>query len=277
VRYVVAHAGNPGPYTGGGNYTYVLPGAVPALIDAGVGERGHLDCIARILDEESAAGRSRPGLARVLVTHAHTDHATGAPAIAARWPEAVFSKLLWPEHDRRYPVAWSRVRDGDRIAAGDGELVVLHTPGHAPDHVCFYDEADRTLYGGDLVVSGQTVVIPASHGGSLVQYLDSLRRVLELDPAVILPAHGPAIDRPGELLREYIEHRRRRDAQIRGALRTGARTIPEIVRRVYPSIAPGLTDAAGESVLAHLEKIEADGQAARDGDRWRLVRRAGRR
>ena len=93
-------------------------------------------------------------LAQVLVTHAHPDHADGCGPVAERWPDAVFKKMPWPERDRLQAVECVPIRDGNRIAAGDGTLLAVHTPGHAPDHLCFFDETSGTLFSADLVVPG---------------------------------------------------------------------------------------------------------------------------
>jgi glyoxylase-like metal-dependent hydrolase (beta-lactamase superfamily II) len=100
---VFAH--NPGPLTGSGNATWLIPGAVPTLIDAGVGEVAHLDAL-----EVALAGTR---LAQVLVTHSHVDHASGAAAIAERMPHVRFLKMPWPEHDAQWRVRWDSITDGD--------------------------------------------------------------------------------------------------------------------------------------------------------------------
>src|SRR5262245_48354984 len=89
------NAHNPGPMTGDGNNTYLLiePHGSAALIDAGVGEPGHLADIDRALREEDAT------LERVLVTHGHPDHAAGARALAAAHRSVRFEKYAWPETD----------------------------------------------------------------------------------------------------------------------------------------------------------------------------------
>lgn len=255
---------NPGPYTGAGNNTYLLSGRQPALIDAATGEPGHLAAL-----DEALGGSS---LSRVLVTHAHPDHASGAPDLAARWAGAAFFKLPWPERDGKYRVAWTPLAEGDAVEAGDGALRVLHTPGHAPDHVCFLDEADGTLFCGDLLIQGGTVVVPGSYGGNLTDYLASLARVRELRPARVLPAHGPEIDDVTALIDEYVVHRRRRDEQILSALRQGHATQAAIVQAVYPDLAAELRGAAGESVLAHLRKLEAEGAVRCCDSVWEAVR-----
>ena len=253
---------NPGPYTGAGNNTYVISGEIPTLVDAATGKAAHLTALAEAL----ASTR----LAQVLVTHAHPDHADGCDPIAERWPDTAFRKMPWPERDRLQSVECVPIEDGDRIPAGDGTLLAVHTPGHAPDHLCFFDETTGTLFSADLVVPGSTVVIPASSGGSLVQYLASLRRVLALAPARMLPAHGSAIDDAAAVLNQYLEHRQRREDQIIAALRAGDRRPEAIVDRLYEGLAPGLKRLAQESVAAHLAKLRDEGRARSDGEEWEL-------
>ena len=260
VKILPIHAANPGPMTGAGNWTWLLAGKEATLIDAGTGEPQHLVAL-----EEALAGAP---LAQVLITHAHTDHASGAPAIAARHPEARFRKMLWPGRDGKWPVSYEPIADGDRIAAGDTSLVAIHTPGHAPDHLCFWHDDSRTLFCGDLAVKGSTVWIPANLQGDLAAYLASLERVLALCPARLMPAHGPVIDEPEKVLRAYIDHRLEREQQVLDALRRGDQTPDDIVARVYRGLKPQLVPMAREGVVAHLVKLEAENRVRRDADRW---------
>jgi glyoxylase-like metal-dependent hydrolase (beta-lactamase superfamily II) len=263
LKPIAVHAHNPGPFTGEGNTTWLIPGRVPVLIDAGTGEPRHLDDLANTL------GGQR--LARVLVTHAHPDHAGGASAIAARMPHVRFGKMPWPERDGQYPVRWEWLTDGEVIEAGGEELIAVHTPGHAPDHLCFWHRASGTVFCGDLAVEGSTVVIPASSGGNLASYVTSLERVLALEPSRLFPAHGLVIDEPERLLRSYLVHRREREEQILAALRAGDETVEAIVARVYTDLSPALTGMAGESVMAHLLKLQHDGRVSRSADGWTII------
>jgi glyoxylase-like metal-dependent hydrolase (beta-lactamase superfamily II) len=256
------HAANPGPYTGAGNWTYLVPGEAPVLVDAGVGRPEHLDAIAAV-----APG----GPARVVVSHAHSDHATGAPAIAARWPSAAFAKYPWPEEDARGAIKWAPLEDGSRIGTGEGDIEVVHTPGHAPDHVVLWHAASRTLFGADLLQLGNTVAIPASKGGDLAAYLRSLKRVQALGPSRVLPAHGPVIEDPLALIEHYLAHRHHREVQILTALEARIDTVDAIAERIYTALDPRLGPLAKESLLAHLVKLENEGLARRDGQRWRLL------
>jgi len=257
---IILTAFNPSPRTGAGNHTYLFTGPEPLLVDAGVGDPRHLEAIA-------AALGSTP-LAQVVVTHNHADHASGVDALAARWPSAVFLKKPWPGRDDRHGVRWRPLEDGDLVRAGDVELTAVWTPGHAPDHLCLYDVARGELYGGDLLVRGGTVVIPASAGGSLAQYLASLERVRALAPVRVHPAHGPAIEDPAALIDEYVAHRELRESQVAAALASGDTTPAAITARVYPALDPALLDFAEDSVLAHLIKLEEEGRAWRGPNGW---------
>lgn len=263
MQAIEVHAFNPGPMTGAGNSTWLLPGAVPTLIDAGTGEARHLAAL-----EQALAGAA---LAQVLVTHAHTDHASGAPALANRMPAARFLKMPWLERDGTWPVPWQPIADGDVLTAGDSFVTAVHTPGHAPDHLCFWHEATRTLFSGDLAIRGTTVWIPASLRGDLAAYLRSLERILALEPRRLLPAHGPVIEEPAALLRGYIAHRRQREAQVLEALRAGDTSAEQMVARLYRGLGESLQPLARESIEAHLVKLAQEGRAGRAADAWHII------
>jgi ribonuclease/clavin/mitogillin len=247
--------------TGWGNWTYFLPGRTPVLIDAGAGVDTHLAAI---------ADASSSGPHHVVVTHAHSDHIGGVGAVQSRWPDTRFSKMPWPERDENFAAPWHSLADGQLVPAGDGELEVVHTPGHAPDHIALWHEASRALFSGDLVVPGTTVVIPASMDGDLAAYLQSLERVLALRPLRLLPSHGAPIEDPEGIVRQYIRHRHEREQQVLEGLRAGDRTVETLVARIYVGLKPALIPMAHESVTAHLRKLENEGRAQRDGDTWAL-------
>lgn len=253
MPHILLPAHNASTWTGPtGNNTYLLAGRTPTLIDAGVGNADHLEAIAAALD-------GRP-LAQVLVTHGHSDHVNGVPAIVARWPGV---------RVRQFGTGEDPIRDDESIHAGDGILVAVHTPGHSPDHCSFVEGED--VYCGDLIRAGGTIVIPATRGGDLSQYLASLHRVRNLHPARLLPGHGPIIDNPAKAIDDYLRHRAVREAQILRALVEGYDSPARIVSLLYDRLPPALEQAAVESVLAHLVKLRVDGRAREDGDRWILV------
>jgi glyoxylase-like metal-dependent hydrolase (beta-lactamase superfamily II) len=259
-------AHNPGPMTGAGNNTYLLADDIgsAALVDAGVGDAAHLRDLAAALDDRGAR------LDLVLVTHGHRDHAAGAPALASAHPRCAFAKTPWPGEDEQYAVAWRPLAADDRVEAAGETLMVVATPGHSPDHVAFWHEPSRTVFTGDLVVLGSSVMIHSSRGGDLAQYLASLRRVQALAPSRLLPAHGPPIEDPQGILAAYIAHRLEREQQVIAALAAGHSTVSAIAESIYHGLAAALMPAAQENVRAHLEKLKRDGRAVDDDGRWRL-------
>jgi glyoxylase-like metal-dependent hydrolase (beta-lactamase superfamily II) len=247
-------AGNPGPLTGAGTNTWLIDGAQPALIDAGVGHASHIDAIARALEPRA--------LAHVFVTHGHPDHASGVAALRARWPDLDAAKCFV---HAAAAGGWRPLHDGDRIPAGDDDLEVIRTPGHAADHVCFWDAARRDLYSGDMVFLGTSAfVAPSYAGGHLRSYLSSLERMAALKPARLLPGHGPVIDRPAEIIEQYLTHRREREVQVKQCFEDGVRDLDAVVARIYPELAEGLRRAARLTVEAHVEKLREDGYPVPD-------------
>jgi glyoxylase-like metal-dependent hydrolase (beta-lactamase superfamily II) len=270
--------------TGGGAVaTYLItgPDGHAALIDAGAGDAEHLGALADGLQSPGS------GLESVFVTHGHIDHVAGAPALHALHPSARFHKhaplivsygeaaqapgagLQASRSGLEAPgPAWLPLADLQRIDAAGTALVVLHTPGHAPDHVVFWHEESGTVFAGDLVIAGSSVIIPHSRGGDLLDYLASLERVRALEPRRLLPAHGPEIDDPEAVLVATREHRERREREILAAMVGSPRTVPALVDSIYHGLAPGLARAAQESVRAHLEKLRREGRAVEDNGLW---------
>jgi glyoxylase-like metal-dependent hydrolase (beta-lactamase superfamily II) len=256
--------------TGAGNKTYLVASEGEAvLIDAGVGHPDHLAALRRALADSGSS------LRMVLLTHGHPDHAAGVPALASAYPEATFAKYLVPGDGPGPAAGWRSLSDGQQIPVGGTVLSVIHTPGHSPDHVAFWQAAPRALFAGDLVIAGSSVTIDAGRGGGLKAYLRSLERILELEPNRLFPAHGPVVDAadgvdPAALVRSYLEHRRTRERQVVAAIEAGHRTVEAIAESIYDGLNPRLMPAARENVRAHLEKLAADGIAADRGG-WRIL------
>ncbi len=217
-------ADNPGPLTLTGTNTYVFGGVA---IDPGPDDEAHLS--------EVVAASS---IEAILITHRHPDHSSGA----ARLSEMTEAPVL---------AFGDGVADGDEFSGG---LVAVHTPGHAPDHVCFWHEASGTLFSGDLV-AGEGSIMVAPPEGNLADYMDSLERVRSLAPSRILPGHGPEVEDAGAKIEEYISHREEREAMVVAALEAGAETVEEVVRLAYPEVPPEMRPYAGRAAQAHLEKL----------------------
>jgi glyoxylase-like metal-dependent hydrolase (beta-lactamase superfamily II) len=148
-------------------------------------------------------------------------------------------------------------------------LTVVHTPGHSPDHLAFWNESSGDLFTGDLVVLGSSVMIHSSGGGDLQQYLQSLERIRALKPRRLLPAHGPEVTDPEALLTSYLDHRRLREQQVMDVLRAGRDTVESIAESIYDGLEPALMPAAHETVRAHLEKLKKEQRAFEENGRWK--------
>lgn len=260
-RVVVALGQNPSVFTGPGTNTYLVgTGSQRILLDTGQGVPEYLP----ILDEAmEAAGCD--GIQEIVLTHAHPDHIGGAAQILARYGEVEVKKRPWPEIDSQHEVEITPIDHGSVVRTEGATLRAVHTPGHAPDHLCFVLEEEGSLFTGDNVLGVGTTVIP-SQSGDLGEYMDSLNRLLAERPTCLYPAHGPLIEDGPAKLRDYIAHRQERETQIMEAMKQGAEQVPEIVKIVYAAYPQSLHAAAGQSVTSHLLKMERDGRARREGE-----------
>jgi glyoxylase-like metal-dependent hydrolase (beta-lactamase superfamily II) len=238
-------APNPGVFTLEGTNTWIV-GADPSIvIDPGPMIDAHIDDVAR------AAGR----VAAVLVTHDHEDHADGAATFGRRAGAPVYAWRL---------DGAERLRDDQRFAAGDAELVAIHTPGHSADHVVFVEPATAAMFSGDMVLGRGTSFIDAPDG-DLTKYLASLKRMLDRHPRTIYPGHGPVVLDAQAKLHEYLDHRAEREAQILEGIADGARTVDALVERIYAEYPDEVRPLAARSVTAHLAKLETEGRIAPTG------------
>jgi ribonuclease/clavin/mitogillin len=264
-RVTVVLGQNPGLFTGPGTNTYLVgTGPRPVLLDTGQGADAYLPLLERAMRDV----RPAEGLSAIVLTHAHPDHVGGARRLRERFPGTPILKMPHPTEDPP-DLSITPLADGGIVAAEGATLRAVFTPGHAADHLCFFLEEERALFTGDVVLGAGTTVIPDD--GDLGAYLASLRRLLELDAAVIYPAHGPAIREPRERIEQYLAHRALRERQILECLAAGAGEVGAIVARLYTDVPAALHFAAAMSVRAHLRKLEAEGAAARAGERWRLA------
>jgi glyoxylase-like metal-dependent hydrolase (beta-lactamase superfamily II) len=206
-------------------------------------------------------------VARILLTHHHGDHVGGAAALAARLGVPVAAHAATARRLAGRVAVTELIEDGQEVHGA----IALHTPGHAEGHLCF--EVGSATIAGDLVAGLGTILIDPSEG-DMATYLASLERVLARPAAALLPAHGPLIPDGHGKLREYLAHRRMREARVREALpgraEAGA-TAAELVPRAYPDTPPPLWPLAERSLLAHLIKLRDDGWAEEREGRWRAT------
>ncbi len=233
-------APNAGPFTGPGTNTWLLDASGVVVIDPGPIIASHRSAI------ESAVGDRR--VLAVLVTHTHSDHAPLANPLAHHYEVEALGYGPGDEFEPDRLLA-----DGDTVGLGVERLTVIHTPGHALDHLCFL--VDRVLFTGDHIIGGSSSMIEDAGA-----YMASLTRLQGMDLVRLLPGHGPEIDEPGAVIDWYVAHRRQREEEILAAVQSGATTLQEVVEEVYRAVDPALHPLAARSVQAHLEKLVKEGR-----------------
>jgi len=248
VRRIVAP--NPGPMTGPGTNTYLVGIDEVAVIDPGPDDKRHIDAIV------GASMRER--VRWVLLTHTHPDHAPGT----ARLVKATGAEVLaFARRDRDSGIVPDRtITTGDTIEGTEFGLDVLHTPGHAPNHLCFVLEEERVLFTGDTVLDGTFSVVNPARGGDMAKYVATLEQLRKRRFSRICPGHGDVIEEPRAKLDEYLKHRRARERQILKVLDDGPAKIGDIVGRLYKDTPDELQEWAAKQVHAHLLKLRAEGK-----------------
>ncbi len=243
-------APNPSPLTGAGTNTYFLGEGRVTVIDPGPSLAGQ---VGRIL----AALRPDERVGAILLTHGHADHSGAAAALSAETGAPVLGhRMPGPSaaSEARHPLRIDgHIADGAEIPAGGAPLRALHTPGHAPDHLCFL--WGSVAFSGDHVMGWSTSLV-APPEGRMGDYMTSLDRLAATRPARLLPGHGPAVPDAAARIAELVRHRRAREARIRDALASGPLTPAGIVPIVYGALPPATARAAALNVLAHLLDLQ---------------------
>jgi glyoxylase-like metal-dependent hydrolase (beta-lactamase superfamily II) len=250
-------ANNPGPFTFKGTNTYIVGHEDLAVVDPGPDDPAHLAALLAY-----AGGRR---ISHVLITHAHRDHTDGlSRLLAASGAKAVgfgrraLGQMGTGPSGAQYIdldfVPDIILRHGQRIEGDGWSLEAIHTPGHAPDHMCFALNATGILFSGDHVMAWNTSVI-APPEGRMSDFLGSLESLLTRTDRLYLPGHGGQLDQPQRLVRAFLVHRRMREQAILDCIRQGYATIDRIVPIVYQGIDSRLLNAASLSVLAHVEHL----------------------
>ncbi|MDH5750804.1 MAG: beta-lactamase-like protein 2 [Deltaproteobacteria bacterium] len=256
---------NPHLFTGPGTNTYLVgpQSSQPLLIDTGSGEPAWLELLKEHL-KELDGGHLRP--TRCLLTHGHGDHVGGLNQLQETFRGLEYRKYPWPGQDDDLNGAPIKpLQDGEVISGPGYTLRAIHTPGHSPDHMCFLLEEEQALFTGDMVLGLGTSFIPRE-GGSLSDYLKSLRLLQELPLKTIYPGHGPVIHNPREKLSFYLRHRMEREWEILNLIREGPGTVTELVKEIYRDYPPELYLAAAQTVQAHLDKLLEDGRVEASDD-----------
>jgi len=269
VRRVLAR--NPSPFTFTGTQSYIVgAGGEVAVIDPGPDEPEHLAALIQAIGEAKVVA--------ICCTHTHRDHSPAAAPLAARTGAPVIgcAPLTLEDDGPRADAAFDPSYRPDRVLA-DGEsvtgegwtLTAVSTPGHTSNHLCFALPESSILFTGDHVMGWSTSVV-SPPDGDMAAYMASLQKLHDRDDRLYLPAHGPAVDKPRQLVRGMMGHRRSREKQILRQIEEGRTRIAQMVPVMYKGVDERLWPAAGRSVHAHLIDLAGRGLVAQRGEDWNL-------
>jgi glyoxylase-like metal-dependent hydrolase (beta-lactamase superfamily II) len=259
-------APNPGPMTFTGTNSYLVGTGRLAVIDPGPPDEAHLAALQAAIGETPVDA--------ILVTHTHKDHSplarrlkamTGAPILGAG-PHSFARSVRDGDASLDVAVDQDHAPDqvlghGARIDAGGGTVEVVATPGHTVNHLCFALAGSDVLFSGDHVMAWSTSLV-APPDGDMSAYLQSLQLLLTRRDTLYLPGHGAKLNDPLSYVEALFGHRMDRETAILAALECDSLSVSSLVDRLYEGLDPRLRGAAGLSVLAHLERLEALGQAS---------------
>jgi glyoxylase-like metal-dependent hydrolase (beta-lactamase superfamily II) len=269
VRRVLAP--NPSAFTYTGTETYIVgAGDGVAVIDPGPDNADHLDALVAAIGSATVLA--------ICCTHTHRDHSPAAAPLKARTGAPVIgcAPLAYeddgPRSDAAFDTSYAPdrvLRDGDKLTGPDWTLIAVATPGHTSNHLCYALEESGALFTGDHVMGWSTSVVTPPDG-DMAAYMASLDKLYNREDRVYYPAHGPQVDKPRQLVRGMVGHRRQRERQILRLMSEGVAEITQMVPRMYKGVDEGLWGAAGRSVLAHLIDLEQRGRVSRVEEAWSL-------
>ena len=241
------------------------------IIDPATPDSGEQQRLFDKMDEMIGAGAS---FAAILLTHHHEDHVGAVNAVSQRY------QLPLRAHEETYRriragyLPGEPLTDGDRLelgtapdGSGDWHLKVLHTPGHAQDHLCFIDSHYHAAIVGDMLSTVSTILIDPPEG-HMHTYLNSLNRLLDTPMKVLFPAHGPPQRDGHSLIRRFLRHRQKREDAIKAALSDTPGTVEELLPEAYADIAAEVYPIAARSLLAGLIKLGEDGFCKQQDGGW---------
>jgi len=253
-------APNPGMMTGPGTNTYILGHERFTVLDPGPANDVHIE---RILELTGGV------VDQVVVTHTHMDHSPAVAQLKARTGCRVFG---WPAPEGAGQDQGFTPDDQpgheDLIVTEAGILKVLHTPGHASNHLCYLLLDQELLFSGDHIMQGSTVVINPPDG-DMKAYIDSLYDLLAVPVRFIAPAHGFLMGQPAAVMDYLITHRLSREHKVWRALEALAPvSLKDLTARAYDDVPAAIHGLAARSALAHLLKLEAEQRAFYRDDLW---------
>lgn len=242
------------------NVYLLVAGGEALLVDAGDGGSEGVELVVSAWER---AGR--PRVNALVLTHDHPDHAGAAAELLDRLdcPLAAHAHGA-PRLQKRYGLTPDIVlHGGESLSVGRRRLTIMHSPGHASDHISLYEEETGLLFAGDNIVGkGSTWIGPPD--GDMEAYLHSLEELHNVRIHIIAPGHGPLLDEAPKRIQALIERRLAREEEMLALIRERPRNVEQLFAALYEdAVPPSVADMARRTVLGHLAKLENDGAVCR--------------
>ena len=252
-------AGNGSVFTGPGTNTYLVGNDNVTVIDPGPAMEEHIEAILR----------ASKNIKQILVTHTHPDHSPGVRLLKQELDIPAYGMITSSSKNQDKTFHPERILlDGELLKENEYSLEVIHTPGHASNHLCFFLEEEKFLFTGDHIMSGSTVVI-GPPDGNMKQYIESLEKLKNYDAEKLAPGHGDVMEGLDQIADWIIDHRLKREKKVFDALKVVSRGTPDsLVEKVYDDVDSSLFPIAKASLLAHLIKLEEDKLIVKEGEEY---------
>jgi glyoxylase-like metal-dependent hydrolase (beta-lactamase superfamily II) len=201
--------------------------------------------------------------AGIFVTHHHVDHHQHAPELARDFSlPIVMSETTFQWMQKRYGKNYLEnievkfAAEGDVLTYWQGEEVTVYeVPGHDYGHLGLAPRSLEWFLVGDLIEDKSTVVI-ANAEGDMALYFQSLERIIQLDPKILLPSHGMPMQSTARL-KQTLEHRKIREQQVLHLHEQG-HSPEQMTAIIYKKINRRLRPLALENIKSHLAKLEQE-------------------
>lgn len=223
---------------------WIVRGKHAAIVDTGWGEKKEMQGVRTVL-----RGLGRPKIDVIITTHDHLDHSGGVDELQERTKGKILDTSSGKNIDLGYEVS----------------LKIIPTPGHTPESICVLEGKRNILFTGDTILGSMDTVSVDEEG--MRDYMESLHRLQDLHPSLICPGHGPVIDNPDHKLKEMINYRLEREAQIIEQIKMGNETVRSIARALYPQEVWGI---APRQVEAHLFYLIEQGRVSEENGKYLL-------
>lgn len=265
-------APNPGVMTGPGTNSYLVgtPLSGFTVIDPGPNDPEHVQ---RLWQAASSPDGSGGNIIRIICTHSHPDHSPAAAplqALCGHRPPILGLPSAPTARPASAFVPDATLSNQELLThnpqASQGNLLAIHTPGHAANHVCLLLLEEGLLFSGDHILNGSTTVIDPPDG-NMTHYLDSLDALAAACEAhrtrYILPAHGHPIPKPLAAIAALKSHRLKREAKIHAVMQAHPQgTLEDWLPMAYDDVPAAIWPVAMRSLMAHVERLRAQGAAS---------------